>query len=155
MRPEQRLAELGLTLPAPPEPAGSYALVTRIGDQLHLAGQPPVRPDGTGYVIGKVGGELTPGEGREAARLAAASALAVLRAELGSLDRLGGIARVVGYVNAAPGFTGMSAVLDGCSDLLAAVLGEPGRAARSAIGVAELPFGIAVEIDVIAWLATP
>lgn len=152
MSAERRLRALGLELPAPPPPAGAYVAARRAGDQLHVSGQGPLLPGG-GFVRGKAGAELTLEQAQEAARLAALSALATIRAALGTLDRVVAVARVVGYVNCAPGFDATPAVLDGCSELLVAVLGEAGRHARSAIGVAELPFGIPVEVDVTAVVA--
>jgi len=147
-----RLERLGLVLPAPLAPAGAYVPARQLGDQIHVSGQGPLRPEG-GFVQGKVGADLTLEQGQAAARLAALSALAVLNRELGTLDRIVAVARVVGYVNCAPGFNATPAVLDGCSELLVDVLGDAGRHARSAIGVAELPFDIAVEIDVTAWVS--
>jgi enamine deaminase RidA (YjgF/YER057c/UK114 family) len=150
---ERRLQELGLVLPDQPAPAGEYVPVRQVGSQVHVAGQGPLLPDG-GFVTGKVGADLDLEEAQAAARLAALSSLGALRAELGSLDRIQAILRVVGYVNCAPGFNQTPTVMDGCSSQLVDLLGDAGRHARSAIGVAELPFDIAVEIDVTA-LAYP
>jgi enamine deaminase RidA (YjgF/YER057c/UK114 family) len=97
-----------------------------------------------------VGGELTLEEGRRAARLTGLSILATLEQELGDLDRVVRIVKVFGMVNAAPGFTETPAVIDGCSDLFVEVFGDAGRHTRSAVGLAELPFGIAVEIELVA-----
>ncbi len=151
MSVERRLRELGLTVPTPPPPAGEYVAVRIVGGQAYVSGQGPLRPEG-GFVTGKVGSDLGLEAAQDAARLAALSALGALRAALGTLDRVQAIARVVGYVNCAPGFTDTPAVMDGCSRLLVAVLGDAGRHARSAVGVAELPFGIPVELDVTAAL---
>ncbi|ADB50629.1 RidA family protein [Conexibacter woesei] len=152
MSAEERMRALGLELPAPFAPVGAYVAARRAGDQLHVSGQGPLLPGG-GFVRGKVGAELTLEQAQEAARLAALSALATMRDALGTLDRVVAIARVVGYVNCAPGFNATPAVLDGCSKLLLDALGEAGRHARSAIGVAELPFDIAVEVDLTAVVA--
>ena len=149
MSAEARLTELGLVLPSPTAPGGAFVAARYAGDQLHVSGRGPVRADGT-FVRGKLGADLTLEQGREAARLAALGVLSVLRAELGTLDRVVSIARVVGYVNCAPGFNDTPAVMDGCSLLLLDVLGRAGRHARSAVGVAELPFDMAVEIEVTA-----
>ena len=144
---QERLSELGLTVPTPRAPAGNYAPCVRVGDVLHLSGTGPVRPDGS-LVTGKVGeGGLGLDEAREAARLTGLQVLGMLQAELGSLDAVVQVVRLFGMVNCAPGFTRMPAVVDGCSDLLVEVLGEAGRGARSAVGMAELPFDIAVEIE--------
>jgi enamine deaminase RidA (YjgF/YER057c/UK114 family) len=101
---------------------------------------------------GKVGADLTVAEGQRAARMTALSILATLNAELGDLDRIQRVVKVFGMVNVAPGFDQMPAVIDGCSDLLVEVFGDAGRHTRSAVGLAELPFGIAVEIELIAQL---
>jgi enamine deaminase RidA (YjgF/YER057c/UK114 family) len=103
-------------------------------------------------VRGKVGGDLSVEQGRESARMTALSILATLQAELGDLDRIAKIVRVLGMVNVAPGFDRTPVVIDGCSDLLVDVFGEAGRHARSAVGLAELPFGIAVEVELTARL---
>jgi enamine deaminase RidA (YjgF/YER057c/UK114 family) len=103
-------------------------------------------------IRGKVGGDLTLERGRQAARKAALSILATLQAGLGDLDRIERIVKVFGMVNVAPGFDQTPAVIDGCSDVLVEIFGDAGRHARSAIGVAELPFGIAVEIELTARL---
>lgn len=147
---EQRLAELGIRLPPVFPPAGSYLPCVVDGDVVLVGGHGPF--DGERLVTGKVGRDLTLEEGRAAARLTALSILATLRAELGSLDRIARITRVFGMVNAAPGFTSMPAVLDGCSDLLVDVFGDAGRHTRCAVGLAELPEGIAVEIELTARL---
>jgi len=101
-------------------------------------------------VRGKVGDDLSLAEGRQAARLTALSMLATVQEELGDLDRIERIIKVFGMVNVAPGFNQTPAVIDGCSDLLVDVFGEAGRHTRSAVGLAELPFNIAVEIELIA-----
>ncbi len=147
---DQRLAQLGITLPPVFAPAGSYLGCVADGGLVYVSGHGPV--SGDQIICGKVGGDLTLEQGREAARLTALSILATLRAELGSLDRIARIIKVFGMVNVAPGFTQTPAVLDGCSDLLVEVFGEAGRHARSAVGLAELPIGIAVEIELTARL---
>jgi enamine deaminase RidA (YjgF/YER057c/UK114 family) len=149
MGAEERLAALGLELPAPPPPVGTYVAAVRSGPLLFVAGHGPVRPDGT-MVRGKVGRDLDLAGGREAARLVAIGLLATMRRELGSLDAVRRIVKILGMVNCAPGFNRTPAVIDGCSDLLVDVFGEAGRHARSAVGMAELPFDIAVEIELVA-----
>jgi enamine deaminase RidA (YjgF/YER057c/UK114 family) len=145
---EKRLTELGITLPEPMAPAGRYVPAARVGDLVFLSGTGPVRPDGS-LVIGKVGHDLDLDAARDAARLTGLQILSMLTAELGTLDRVRRVAKLLGMVNCAPGFTRLPAVIDGCSELLADVLGDAGSGARSAVGMAELPFGIAVEIEVV------
>jgi enamine deaminase RidA (YjgF/YER057c/UK114 family) len=152
MEPEERLRSLGLALPDPLPAQGSYVPVRSHGDRVLVSGQGPLLPAG-GFVLGKVGAELSLDQGREAARLTALSALAVLAQALGRLRRIEAILRVVGYVNCAPGFEQMPAVIDGFSEVLVEVLGDAGRHARSAVGVAELPFGIPVEVELEAAVA--
>jgi len=115
---------------------------------LYIGGHGPI--DGEHLVRGKVGGDLSLEQGRNAARLTALSILATMQEELGDLDRIERIVKVFGMVNVAPGFVQIPAVVDGCSDLLVEVFGEAGRHTRSAVGLAELPFDIAVEIELIA-----
>jgi enamine deaminase RidA (YjgF/YER057c/UK114 family) len=146
---EERLAALGLTLPPPLKPAGNYVDAVRAGDLLFLAGHGPVQPDGM-VVRGKVGTDLDLPAARDAARLVGLSLLSTVRRELGSLDAVRRIVKVLGMVNCAPSFNHTPAVIDGCSDLLVEVFGdEIGRHARSAVGMAELPFDIPVEIEMI------
>lgn len=145
---DQRLRELGIELPAPIPPAGLYVPAVRTGDLVFLSGTGPVRPDGS-LVTGKVGDGVDLDEAREASRLTGLQILAMLAAELGSLDRVSRVVKVFGMVNCAPGFTRTPAVIDGCSELLVEVFGDAGWGARSAIGVAELPFDIVVEIEAV------
>jgi enamine deaminase RidA (YjgF/YER057c/UK114 family) len=148
MTPDERVAALGIELPAPFPPAGKYVAAVRTGDLLFLSGSGPARADGT-FVVGKVGRDLDIDEAREAARLTGVQILAVLRAELGSLDAVSQVVKLLGMVNCAPGFNRTPQVIDGCSELLIEVFGEAGRGARSAVGMAELPFDIAVEIEAV------
>jgi enamine deaminase RidA (YjgF/YER057c/UK114 family) len=145
-----RLAELGIELPPVSPPAGSYVGCVVVDDLVHVGGHGPV--NGREIVRGKVGADLDLDAARRAARLTGLSILATLEAELGDLDRIDRIVKVFGMVNTAPGFDQTPAVIDGCSDLLLEVFGERGRHTRSAVGLAELPFGIAVEIELIAAL---
>lgn len=147
---DQRLQELGIELPPVFPPAGNYLGCVVDGGLVHAGGHGPI--SGEHVIRGKVGGGLSLEEGRQAARMTALSILATLRAELGDLDRIARIVKVFGMVNVAPGFSQTPAVIDGCSDLLVAVFGEAGRHTRSAVGLAELPFGIAVEIELTARL---
>ncbi len=145
-----RLAELGISLPPVFPPAGNYLGCVVVGDTVVVGGHGPI--DGDRVVRGKVGADVSLDEGRAAARLAALSILATLHAELGDLDRIARIVKVFGMVNVAPGFNQTPQVIDGCSDLLVDVFGDAGRHTRSAVGLAELPFDIAVEIELTAQL---
>ena len=146
-----RLRELGIVLPPPMPPAGNYIPCFVDDDVVYVGGHGPV--NGDVILRGKVGGEVTLEQGQEAARMCALSMLATLEAELGSLDPVDSIMKVYGMVNVAPGFNRTPAVIDGCSNLLTDVFGEAGRHTRTAIGVAELPFDIAVETEMIVRLA--
>jgi enamine deaminase RidA (YjgF/YER057c/UK114 family) len=153
MRIENRLAELGLELPAPmPEPSGlelPFPWVRLWPGRAFVSGHGPLRPDGSlTATLGKVGAEVTEEQAYAAARDTALAVLASLRHALGDLDRVTGWLRVFGMVNTAPGFTRTPAVINGFSDLILSLWGpDAGSHARSAIGVAELPFGIPVEIE--------
>jgi enamine deaminase RidA (YjgF/YER057c/UK114 family) len=146
---EDRLQELGIELTEVFPPAGKYVGAVRTGSLVFVSGAGPIRPDGT-FVTGKVGRAVDLDEEKEAARLTGVQLLSVLRGELGSLDRVARIVKTLGMVNCAPGFNRTPAVIDGCSELLIKVFGEAGRGARSAVGMAELPFDIAVEIELVA-----
>jgi enamine deaminase RidA (YjgF/YER057c/UK114 family) len=153
---EGRLAELGIPLPdvfaGPPGLEIKFELVRVVGDTAYLSGHGPM--DGARPLMqGKIGGELTSEQGYEAARMTALSILATLKAELGDLDRVRSWVKVLGLVNCAPGFTSTPAVMNGFSDLILELWGEAGRHARSAIGAAELPFDIPVEIEAIVHVA--
>jgi enamine deaminase RidA (YjgF/YER057c/UK114 family) len=145
-----RLHELGIVLPPPMPPAGNYIPCFVDDDIVYVGGHGPV--NGDVILRGKVGGDLTLEQGQEAARMCALSMLATLEAELGSLDVVDSIMKVYGMVNVAPGFNRTPAVIDGCSNVLTDVFGEAGRHTRTAIGVAELPFDIAVETEMIVRL---
>jgi enamine deaminase RidA (YjgF/YER057c/UK114 family) len=146
----QRLLELGIVLPPVFPPAGNYLGCVVQDDMVYVGGHGPI--DGESIIRGKVGGDLSLDDGRKAARQTALSILTTLQAELDDLDRIARIVKVFGMVNVAPGFNQTPAVIDGCSDLLVEVFGEAGRHTRSAVGLAELPFDIAVEIELIARL---
>lgn len=146
--PEQRLKALGLTLPDPPRAAGHYLQAKRDGDHLHLSGHGPLDPATDAFVIGRVGDDVTAEQAHDAARLTGLQLLATMQAALGSLGAVGSVVRLLGMVRCAPGFTGMPGVIDGCSRLLLDVFGhEVGAHTRSAVGMAELPFGICVEVE--------
>lgn len=148
--PEARLVELGLTLPVLSPPRGHYVRARRHGNLVYVAGHGPP-PDAAGIrPTGRVGTEFTIGEAYELARRAGLGVLATLVTELGDLSRVRAVLRVFGMVSVAPGFDATPAVIDGCSDLLVAVFGDDiGQHARSAIGVAALPYGLPVEVEVV------
>lgn len=153
---EDRLAELGLELPAvfvgPSGVEFNFELVRVDSGIAYISGHGPA--DGARLLMqGKVGGDLTLEQGYEAARLTALSILASLKAELGDLDRVKTWIKALGLVNCAPGFNNTPAVINGFSDLIIELWGDPGRHARSAIGAAELPFDIPVEIEAIVRVA--
>ena len=149
MSHEQRIAELGIQIPTLSPSVALFVPAVRAGDLLFLSGAGPVRPDGGGLVRGKVGRDLDTYAAREAARLTGVQLLGVMRAELGSLDRVVRMVKLLGMVNCAAGFTDTPGVIDGCSQLLLDVFGEAGRSARSAVGMAELPFGMSVEVEAV------
>jgi enamine deaminase RidA (YjgF/YER057c/UK114 family) len=150
--PEARLKALGIELPLAPKPVASYVPAVRTGNLVFLAGQGPMA-DGKPTVTGKVGAELTEQEGYKAARATILISLAALRAEIGSLDRVRRVVKLVGWVNSAPGFTRQPWVINGASDLLIEIFGDAGKHARSSIGANELPFNIPVEIEIIVEVA--
>jgi len=146
--PGARLAELGIELPEPPSPVANYVNGVQTGNLIFLAGKGPRRPDGS-EVHGKLGADLTIEEGYEAARLTAINQLAVLKAMLGDLSRVVRVVKVLGMVNSAPDFVEQPAVINGFSDLIVEVFGDRGRHARAAVGMAALPRGQAVEIELV------
>lgn len=151
--PEARLKALGIELPPAPKPIASYVPSVRTGNLVFLAGQGPLA-GGKPTITGKVGAELSEEDGNKAARATILVALAALRADVGSLDNVARIVKVVGFVNSAPGFTRQPWVMNGASDLLVEIFGEGGRHARSAVGVSELPLNIPVEIELIVEIKT-
>lgn len=149
MNAERRLAQLGIELPEPAPAAGNYLPAKWAGNLVFLSGAGPVELDRSGLVTGKVGRDLSLEVAQRAARLTGINLLAALRGEIESLDRVRQVVKLLGMVNCAPGFDEMPAVINGCSDLMVEVFGVAGRHARSAVGMAELPFGMAVEIEAI------
>ena len=149
--PTQRLRELGLELPPVATPAGAYIPARRSGSLVFTAGQLPL-VGGSLTATGKVGAEVAPDDAYGLARTCALNALAAVDALVG-LDAVTGVVKVVGFVASAPGFTGQPGVVNGASDLLGEVFGEAGRHARSAVGVAELPLGAPVEVELIVEVA--
>lgn len=146
MSAEARLQELGIALPPPPSAAGLYAPALQSGAQLYISGQLPSR-DGKPVRQGKLGRDVSIEEAVELARLCAINGLAAARGHLGSLDRIRRAVRVAGYVASAEGFGQQPAVVNGASQVLLDIFGEAGRHARVAVGVAELPFNVPVEVE--------
>lgn len=140
-----RLQELGIALPAVPAPAGAYVPAVRSGNLVFTAGQVPF-VDGKIAATGKVGREVSPEEAKAHARTCALNALAAVH-DLVGIDKVARVVKVVGFVASAEGFTGQPAVVNGASELLGEVFGDAGRHARSAVGVAELPLGVPVEVE--------
>ena len=145
---EQKLKDLGIVLPEASSPVANYVNAVRSGNLLFLAGKGPGLPDGT-FITGKVGEDMTIEEGKEAARMVAINQLAVLKAELGDLNKVKRIVKVLGMVNCNSDFTQQPQVINGFSDLMVEVFGEKGKHARSAVGMNALPMNIAVEVELI------
>lgn len=147
----QRLKELGLELPSAPAPAANYVPVLRTGNLVFIAGQVCFGADGTlaERHKGKLGGEVSDEMGREAARLCGINILAQLKAEVGDLDKVSRCVRLGGFINATPDFAALPPIMNGASDLMVEVFGDAGRHVRSTVGVAELPFDCAVEVEAI------
>lgn len=148
MSPEERLKELGITLSEAPAPLGSYVPAVRSGNLLFLSGILPLR-EGKLIKTGKVGESISLSEGREEAKQIVINALGLLKAELGSLDRIAKCVKLNGYVASSPDFTDQPKVLNAASDLLRDIFGEGGRHARAAVGVPVLPLNSPLEIDFI------
>jgi enamine deaminase RidA (YjgF/YER057c/UK114 family) len=153
MGAESRLKELGITLPTPPTPLANYVPGVLAGNLLFLSGHGPIRTEGKPSARGKVGRDLTVEEAYRIAREVGINLLASARAVLGSLDRVTRVVKVLGMVNCADDFGDQPKVINGCSDLLVDVFGDAGRHARSAVGMASLPIGIPVEIEMILEVA--
>lgn len=144
-----RLAELGITLPPPPAAAGLYALCVQTGSLLIVSGQIPRGPEARG----KLGAGMSVEQGRALARECAINALGIVSDYLGSLDRVVKVVRLGGFVASAEGFTDQPQVIDGASQVMLDVFGDAGRHARAAVGVAELPLGVPVEVEFIFEVA--
>ena len=149
---EAKLKEMGYTLPQPPTPGGNYVRTVRTGNLVFNAGVTPRRSDGSA-ITGKLGSDLTVEQGYEAARLCALNLLSNLKQEIGDLDKVKQIVKLLGMVNSDPDFTQPPQVINGCSDLLVELFGDKGKHARSAVGLATLPGGAAVEIEMIVEVA--
>jgi enamine deaminase RidA (YjgF/YER057c/UK114 family) len=151
-RPSEALAALGLALPPVVPPVAAYLPAVRDGDKVWTSGQLPM-VDGALVASGLVGGEVTAEDAQALARTCALNAIAAAADVAGGIDALAGVLKVVGFVASAAGFTGQPGVLNGASGLLGDVFGEAGRHARSAVGVAALPLGAPVEVEVVFRLA--
>jgi len=143
VKPEEKLRQLGIALPPVSAPVANYVNAVRTGNLLYLAGKGP------GAVSGKVGREFTVEQAYQHARAVGLNLIAVMKDELGSLDKVKRIVKVLGMVNAVPEFADQPKVINGCSDLFVEVFGDKGKHARSAVGMGSLPNGIPVEIEVI------
>ncbi len=148
MSVEERIEELGLELPLPPQPVASYVTFARTGNVVYTSGHGPLRADGT-WIVGKVGIDIDVAEAAEAARITGLGLIATLGNHLDSLDDVTRVVKLLAMVNCTPDFVDHPAVVNGCSDLLAEVFGDIGTHARSAVGVTSLPMGIPVEIEAI------
>ena len=146
--PEQRLKELGIALPSPPQPVADYVNGVRTGNLIFLAGKGPKRADGS-EITGKIGQDVTIEQGYEGARLTAINQLSVLKTMLGDLRKVKRIVKVLGMVNCDPSFIDQPKVINGFSDLMVKVFGERGRHARAAVGMTSLPRGQCVEIELV------
>lgn len=145
---EQRLAELGVTLPDAPAPAANYVPFVQVGDLVHVSGQ--ISRNAAGLITGKLGADMDVAAGAKAAQSCAEALLAQARAACGGdWSRLVRVVKLVGFVNSTPDFVDQPKVINGASDFLVAVLGDAGRHARSAVSAASLPLGVAVEIEAI------
>ncbi|HLG38095.1 MAG TPA: RidA family protein [Chitinophagaceae bacterium] len=145
---ETKLKEKGILLIPPSKPIANYVNAVRAGNLLYLSGKGPSKADGS-YITGKIGKDLTIEQGYEAARLTAINHLSVLKTELGSLNKVKRIVKVLGMVNCAEDFKDQPKVINGYSDLMVEIFGDKGKHARSAVGMASLPFGMAVEVELI------
>jgi enamine deaminase RidA (YjgF/YER057c/UK114 family) len=149
---EDKLKAMGIELPPPGKPGGNYVSAVRTGNLVYLAGVGPRQANGE-LVIGKLGRDLTVEQGYEAAKWCAVSMLGNLRTEIGDLDKVVRFVKLLGMVNSDPDFTQPPAVVNGCSDLIVELYGERGKHARSAVGLATLPNGMAVEIEAVIEVA--
>lgn len=151
MHAEQKLEALGLSLPPIPQPLANYVPLVRTGNLLFVSGHGPgVVEDGKlSFIQGKLGKDLDVEQGYDAARQVMLNILQSLKQELGDLDKVQRVVKLLGFVNCTPDFPDQPKVINGASDLLVELFGERGRHARSAVGMQQLPFGIAVEIEMV------
>jgi len=148
MSAEKRLMELGISLPVSPKPVANYVPSVRVGNLLFVSGHGPYN-DGKTNLVGKLGKDLTVEEGYQTARNVALNALSSIKAQLGDLDRVRRVVKLLGMVNCTEEFQDQPKVINGASDLLVEIFGETGKHARSAVGMQALPNGIPVEIEMI------
>jgi enamine deaminase RidA (YjgF/YER057c/UK114 family) len=151
--PEERLQELGVSLPAPATPVAAYVPCVRTGNLVYVSGQVPL-VDGKPSHLGHLGDDVGLEDGRAAARTCAVNVLAALKAELGELSRVRRVVKVTGFVASAPAFTDHPQVVNAASELFGDVFGDAGRHARAAVGVAALPLGVPVEVEAIVEVAS-
>lgn len=144
---EDRLAELGLSVPEVAAPVAAYVPVVQDGDLVYTSGQLPV-VDGKLGATGKVGAEVSPEDAAKLAQTCALNAIAAVKSQVGDLDKVSRVVKVVGFVASDPSFTGQPAVINGASELLAKAFGDAGAHARSAVGVAALPMDAPVEVEI-------
>ena len=150
--PEERLQQLGVSLPSPAVPVAAYVPTVRTGNLVFVSGQVPV-VDGTPSHLGHLGDDVDLEAGRAAARTCAINVIAALKAELGELSQVRRVVKVTGFVSCTPGFTDAPKVINAASELLGEAFGDAGRHARAAVGVAALPLGVPVEVEAIVEVA--
>lgn len=146
--PEAKIEALGITLSPPSPPVANYVNAVRVGHLIFLSGKGPLKDDGEN-ITGKLGGDLTIEEGYEAARITGINQLSVLKAELGNLNKVKRVVKVLGMVNSTPDFSEQPKVVNGYSDLMVEVFGDRGKHARAAVGMGALPGNIAIEVEMI------
>ena len=149
MEIEKKLSEMGLELPPPTPPMGSYVSAVQVGNLLFVAGHGPMMSDGSVMMKGKLGREVTVEQGYEVAKQVGLNLLSTVKTHLGDLDRVKRVVKLLSMVNCEPDFVQTAPVANGCSDLLISLYGEMGKHGRSAVGMASLPVGILVEIEMI------
>ncbi|HVE91663.1 MAG TPA: RidA family protein [Actinomycetota bacterium] len=154
MNPERRLEELGLSLPQAAKPVAAYVPAVRVGDLVFISGQIPMR-DGSPVCLGKVGADVDVATATDAAKTCCVQGLAALKTVIGDLGFVRRVVRIGVFVASAEGFTGQPQVANGASELLEQVFGEAGRHARAAVGVAELPLGVCVEVELLFEVSPP
>lgn len=144
---EQTLKDKGITLPEAPMPAANYVPFVQSGNLVFVSGQ--ISADENGLITGKLGDGTSVEQGAQAARRCGLALIAQLKAAIGDLDRVTRVVKLTGFVNSTPDFTDQPKVINGCSDLMVEVFGEPGRHSRAAVSAPSLPFGVAVEIEAV------
>ena len=153
-KPEVRIQELHLALPPAPQPVAKYKTAVLVGNMLYVSGHGPLKNDGKSLLAGRVGADLTPQQGKEAARLVGLAILSTVRHTLGSLDKIKRLVKTFGMVNCTPDFKDQPQVINGFSELMAEVFGEDaGVGARSAVGMGSLPSNIPVEVECVFEVA--